>query len=237
MKGYGQICPLARAAEVLGERWTILILRALLYDVQSFNSLRKSMTRISPTLLSERLKVLESSGMVKRVENEKVYYRLTEAGIALKPVLMALGEWGARYTDSNPDDDLDIGHILWELPRRMDLSVLPEEDTVCRFEIDGAAIPVFFLLANNRYAKILIRLPKYMDVTSTVRFDIATLARIWVGEGSFGELEASGSIEVDGNRSHWRRVKESLLLNLFANSSASRIDFVGIPRKGGFHTV
>ena len=120
---------MARAAEVLGERWIILILRALLYDVQSFNSLRKSMTHISPTLLSERLKSLESSGMLERVDdNAKVYYRLTEAGIALKPVLMALGEWGARFTDSNPDDTkLDIGHILWELPRRMDLSVFPED--------------------------------------------------------------------------------------------------------------
>ena len=239
MKGYGQICPLARAAEVLGERWTILILRALLYDVQSFNSLRKSMTHISPTLLSERLKSLESSGMLERVdENDKVYYRLTEAGIALKPVLMALGEWGARFTDSNPDDaDLDIGHILWELPRRMDLSVFPEEDTVCRFEIDGAAIPVFFLLANNRYAKILIRLPKYMDVTSTVRFDIGTLARIWVDERSFDEVEGSGNIEVDGNRSHWRRVKESLRLNLFAHSAASRIDLEGASSLSDFHRV
>ena len=68
MKGYGQFCPIAKASEVLGERWTNLVIRELIAGSESFNDLRKGLPLISPSLLSSRLKSLERAGVVERVE-------------------------------------------------------------------------------------------------------------------------------------------------------------------------
>jgi DNA-binding HxlR family transcriptional regulator len=223
LKGYEQVCPLARAAEVLGERWTILILRAFLYGEQSFNSLRKSMTHISPTLLSERLKALEEHRILERVEaDDKVYYRLTEAGVALQPVLMTIGEWGARYTPSNSDlPALDFGHVLWELPQRVDLTAFADmfsDERACGFVVAGASIPEFYLITSARYAKIVIKPPKSLAVPSTVRCSVGTLASVWVGDRTLDAVEANGDLNVEGDRPYWERVKSALELNLFART-------------------
>ena len=80
MKGYGQFCPVAKATEVLGEKWTPLIIRELLSDDQSFNTLRKGVPLMSPSLLSSRLKSLEAAGVIDRLKTDKgVMYSLTPA--------------------------------------------------------------------------------------------------------------------------------------------------------------
>ena len=98
MSGYGQFCPIAKASEVLGERWTHLVIRELGAGSEAFNDLRRGLPLMSPSLLSARLKSLEAAGVVQRTESGKsVRYTLTEAGRELKPIILAMGTWGRRW--------------------------------------------------------------------------------------------------------------------------------------------
>ena len=92
MKGYGQFCPVAKATEVLGEKWTPLIIRELLAGEQSFNTLRKGVPLMSPSLLSSRLKSLEAAGIIDRQKTDRgVMYSLTPAGDELRPIVAKHG--------------------------------------------------------------------------------------------------------------------------------------------------
>ena len=94
--GYGQFCPVSMAAEVFCSRWTALVLRELLSGTTRFNDLRRGVPRMSPALLSKRLKELEKAGIVSVARNGgTVEYRLTPAGEDLRDVVMGLGFWGA----------------------------------------------------------------------------------------------------------------------------------------------
>jgi len=102
MASYNLQCPIARTLDVVGERWTWLILRDLLLEgPRKFQDLQASLTGISPTTLSARLKTLEDQGIVERTIYEKnpprAEYRLTEKGRQLGPVLKALREWGRQH--------------------------------------------------------------------------------------------------------------------------------------------
>ncbi|MFE9029700.1 winged helix-turn-helix transcriptional regulator [Streptomyces iakyrus] len=90
MAGYQQFCPIARALDVLGERWTLLVVRELMMGERHFNGILRGIPRMSRTMLSARLKRLESAGLVQRNEGE---YQLTKAGENLAPVLRELGHW------------------------------------------------------------------------------------------------------------------------------------------------
>jgi DNA-binding HxlR family transcriptional regulator len=98
---YPQFCALARAAELLGERWTLLIIRELLLSPKRFSDLRARLDGISTSVLAERLARLEDSGLLRRTFMEppaaSTVYELTEDGRALKPTVFALIRWGGRY--------------------------------------------------------------------------------------------------------------------------------------------
>ena len=98
---YAQDCPIARTLDVIGDRWTMLIIRDLFLGRSRFNEFRQSTPRISPKLLSERLKRLEDEGIVERAlldgHPPRAEYRLTQKGRSLFPVLFAIGTWGFEY--------------------------------------------------------------------------------------------------------------------------------------------
>src|SRR3954470_7599600 len=104
-KDYGQSCPVARSLEFLGERWTLLLIRDLLTAPRKFHEFSASLPGVAPTVLSQRLKVLETHGIVsRRLYSEhppRAEYTLTERGIELRPVVRALGIWGARHIGAN----------------------------------------------------------------------------------------------------------------------------------------
>jgi DNA-binding HxlR family transcriptional regulator len=100
--GYGQSCPVARALDVIGERWSLLILRDLLRSgPQRFQEMERRLPGVAPNTLSARLKTLEAQGVIATrlyAQHPPRYeYFLTEKGMALGPVLKALGAWGSRY--------------------------------------------------------------------------------------------------------------------------------------------
>ena len=122
---YGQFCTVARGAEVLCERWTPLVIRELLCGSKRFNDLRRGVPRMSTSLLAQRLQRLEQFGIVRRTAAGKVWeYSLTAAGEELRPIVMALGHWGARWIGSRlRDDELDAGLLMWDIRRFVRLAL------------------------------------------------------------------------------------------------------------------
>ncbi|MEV4461727.1 winged helix-turn-helix transcriptional regulator [Microbispora sp. NPDC049633] len=109
VREYGQFCGLARAMEMVGERWTLLIVRNLLSGPQRYTDLRKGLSAIPTNILSARLKQLEEAGLVARRAlphpERAVVYELTGYGRELEPALVALGRWGARtMTEPRPGE-------------------------------------------------------------------------------------------------------------------------------------
>ena len=126
MKGYGQFCPIAKASEVLAERWTFLIVRELLFGSRRYNDIRRGVPRMSPALLAARLKQLEGVGVIERVSGagRGVEYQLTEAGHELKPLVMQLADWGHRWTYTKfRREDLDPGFLMWSIRRNLELAL------------------------------------------------------------------------------------------------------------------
>ena len=136
MQGYGQFCPVAKATEILGERWTPLIIRELLVDPQSFNTLRKGVPLMSPSLLSSRLKTLEAAGIISRDKTGRgVIYTLTDAGEELRPIVEQLGVWGQRWARSDMSKkDLDPSLLMWDMHRNIDTAYFGDDRKVLRFE-------------------------------------------------------------------------------------------------------
>src|SRR5215467_13949550 len=125
MMGYGQFCAVARALDVLGERWALLVVRELLLGASTFTEIRRGLPRIPRATLSARLRALRAAGIVND------HYRLTDAGVALAPVVRELARW-AVATDSAAltEDDLDTAALTWDIQRRINVEALPEQTVV-----------------------------------------------------------------------------------------------------------
>src|SRR5215831_4307537 len=123
---YHQFCPVAKAMELLDERWTLLVIRELVSGSRRFNDLRRGLPRMSPTLLSKRLQQLVRAGiLVRRTGGGDVEYVLTDAGRELQPVVEALGVWGIRWIGHLGDEDLDPKLLLWDMHRNIDYAAVP----------------------------------------------------------------------------------------------------------------
>ena len=129
---YNQFCPVAMAAEILGTRWTLLLLRELVAGSTRFNELRRGVPRMSPALLSKRLKDLEAAGIVTRrrleADPELFEYRLTDAGNELGLVIEAVGAWGHRWIETEASlKNFNTTLLMWDMRRNISLC---SDDTI-----------------------------------------------------------------------------------------------------------
>src|SRR6185437_2774321 len=123
MAGYNQFCPLAQALEVLGERWTLLVIRELLCGSHRFSELQRGVPLMSRSVLAQRLRSLEDAGVIERRPDG---YHLTQAGDELRPLVIACGEWGKRWAERKVRNaDVDVALLMWDIQRRIDLDALP----------------------------------------------------------------------------------------------------------------
>lgn len=140
MKGYGSFCPVAKAAEILTERWTPLVLRELLLGSYHFNQLRRGIPQMSPTLLSKRLQTLEEAGLISRqsADNGHWEYHPTQAAREAWPIIDAMGYWGHKWARSQlTPDELHVGRLMWNMRRSFDLEHI-QCDFVLYIEIADA---------------------------------------------------------------------------------------------------
>jgi len=202
MTGYGQFCSVARAHEVLGGRWTLLVVRELLCGSRRFNDIRRGIPRISRTMLSERLQALADIGVVTRLSGPHgPEYVLTGAGAELAGLVGALGTWGQRWLPRRPEDeDLDHEPLLVDMQRRVKIAALPTHPIVVRFEIDGAK-PRFMLLKATE-ASLCTQNPGFPEALR-VKARLAALVAWWRGDVSFVEAQRIG-LTVEGPRAQAR---------------------------------
>lgn len=217
MAGYGQFCPVAKAMELLDERWTLLVVRELLCGSRHFNDLRRGVPRMSPALLSKRLRTLVQAGVVERREHGgRISYVLTEAGAELRPVVDALGQWGVRWVPELGDADLDPQLLLWDVHRNLDLDAMPDGRTVLHFRFPelGGRAGRWWVVVDSLGVDVCDADPGH-PVTVTITAPLRTLVDVWRGELSWPEAARQGLV-LDGPQWARRAVPRWLRLSMFA---------------------
>lgn len=209
MDGYGQFCPVSKAAEVVCQRWTPLILRELLVGSTRFNEIRRGVPTCSPALLSKRLKDLERAGVVERdVPGATAAYRLTDAGRELLPIILGLGEWGQRWARSDyRADELDPGLLLWDVRRNLRPGGLGDGLVTIQFVF--AALPprrrFYWLVAGQHDVDLCLTDPG-REVDVTIDADLRALTEVWMGDARFADTLADGRITLRGPTRLTRRI-------------------------------
>jgi DNA-binding HxlR family transcriptional regulator len=201
MYKYGQYCPIAKAVEILGDRWTLLIVRDLLTGTCHFNDLERGLPGISRGLLAERLRRLERMELVEKVELEngrqRTAYYPTEAGKELQSVINELLVWGARWAFEGPEEeDLDPTLLMWWMRDRVCAEELPEHRVVVRFDFTGARYEKFWLVLTKEDVSLCLTDPGF-DLNVLVTADLSTFLQIWLGRVSYFDALRDGRVEVD----------------------------------------
>ncbi len=201
MDSYGQYCPVARAAEVLGDRWTLLIVRDLLLGTTRFNDLARGLPGISRSLLAQRLQRLEQEDIVQRRTDGKgrtAEYCLTPAGQELQRVIDVLMDWGAQWAFGDPDPvELDPLLLLWWMRKRVHLERLPSPRMVMQFDFSGAKVGSYWLVLGPEDVSICLQHPGF-DVDLLVTADIAGFYRVWLGRSTLAEALHRGWVRLEG---------------------------------------
>ncbi|MBN3507331.1 winged helix-turn-helix transcriptional regulator [Mycolicibacterium nivoides] len=201
MSTYGQFCPVAKAMELLDERWTLLVVRELLRGSAHFNDLRRGVPKMSPALLSKRLKSLTRAGVVERSEIDgRTSYSLTECGQELAGVVDALGSWGVRWIGDLGDEDLDPHLLMWDMRRTIPIADWPRTRTTIAFVLDGVAPKAsrWWLTVSDGQADVCDFDPGY-DVAGTVQTNLRTLIEIWRGDAGWTRAVLDGSVALSGS--------------------------------------
>jgi DNA-binding HxlR family transcriptional regulator len=197
--GYGQYCPIAKAAEILAERWTPLIVRVLYLRAHSFSDIHRGCPRMSKTLLAQRLRMLERAQVIERaaapVGRGSRYY-LTPAGQELAEVVLQMGTWGARWLDLAPAD-YDAGLVLWAWAKCVDASRLPAHRVVVRFGVSDDPNKHFWMLLQHPEPEICVKNPD-LDEDLIVATDTVTLTDIHRGRLGFARAAKDGRLTVCG---------------------------------------
>lgn len=219
---YNQFCPIAKSAEILGERWTILILREILMGGRRFNTLQRGLGDISPALLTKRLKQLEEQNMLirRKIPGQKGFeYFPTEACEALMPVLFALGEWGIIWAKNTIlDQDFDAELLMLYLERSIDRDKIKGQETVIKFRFtDLNEQRDWWLVVKPDTSEVCLKDPG-RDVNVYFNCAVRTLSEIWMGDRSYREAIRNGDLMMDGDPVLLRNVSAWLRPGIFADS-------------------
>lgn len=201
MYKYGQYCPVARATEILGDRWTLLIVRDLLTGTHHFNDLKRGLPGISATLLADRLRRLQDVGVVEKRTIRKgrrtTEYHLTAAGGELQGVISSLLTWGARWGFGAPrSEELDPILLLWWIRSRVHTDRLPAKRVVVEFTFRGADDGMYWLLLTRRDVSVCLQHPGY-DVDVAVEADLASFFEVWLGRLSYDDALSANRVRIN----------------------------------------
>jgi DNA-binding HxlR family transcriptional regulator len=219
MSRYGQFCPVAKAMELLDERWTMLVVRELLEGSRTFNTLRRGLPRMSPALLSTRLQTLARAGVIDRHESgPRVTYTLTPAGRELRPIVEAIGRWGIRWIPDLGDEDLDPHLLMWDIHRNVDLAEVPPTKTVVRFtfrDVAGSGRDWWLVIKSDGVD--LCDFDPGLPAVGTVDASLRALTRVWRGDEPWKQALRSGELRLHAPVQVRRAIPRWLKLSAFAS--------------------
>jgi DNA-binding HxlR family transcriptional regulator len=220
---YEQFCPVAMAAEVLCARWTMVLLREFVAGTTRFNELRRGVPRMSPALLSKRLKDLETAGIIERSrvagEPDLFEYRLTEAGRDLKPVIEAVGSWGQRWIKTEASlEKLDPNLLMWDMRRNIDPSPMPRRRNTIQiiFTDLQESQRNWWLIVEPDQDVDLCSVDPGFDVDLYLSTDLRTMTEIWMGYTPIARAKEQGRLIVTGSRQLEADLGRWLTLSPFA---------------------
>src|ERR671930_111185 len=202
MRSHGQYCPVAKASEVLGDRWTLLIVREMLGGASGFNELQRGLPGISRSVLTDRMRALERAEVIERRTGPKgrtLEYRLTPAGRDLEPVVQAIGEWGATWSLTEPrPEELDPYLLIVWMARHADRQRLPPNRTVVQFDFRDPKKRYWMVLEPSEVS-VCLQHPGF-DVDLEVAVDTATLYRVYLGRAELGAAVRASKLTMSGSR-------------------------------------
>ncbi|GIK63176.1 MAG: transcriptional regulator [Chloroflexota bacterium] len=202
MSKYGQYCPIAQALEVVGDRWTLLIIRDMLTGTTQFNDLERGLPGLSRGLLAARLRQLQAAGVVEKRFNSSgrktTEYHLTQAGQELQTVINALLLWGTTWAFRDPSQkELDPLLLMWWMRGRVDRNELPENRVAVQFNFRGARVCTFWLILTREDVTVCLTDPAY-DIDLLVEADLSSFFKLWLGVISYDEAVEKGDINIEG---------------------------------------
>lgn len=217
---YGQFCPVAKAMELLDERWTLLVVRELMMGSRHFNALRRGVPRMSPALLSKRLHTLIRAGVVERYrEGNRMTYHLTPAGRELAPIVEAIGRWGTRWIPELGDEDLDPHLLMWDVHRNIDLEAVPDGRTSLRFSFTDVEPDArdWWIVISTDGVDVCDDDPGF-PVRVTVETTLRALTLLWRGDLPWAAALRSGEIVLHGEPTARRALPRWLKLSSLAST-------------------
>ncbi|MSP13813.1 MAG: transcriptional regulator [Chloroflexi bacterium] len=202
MSKYGQYCPVAKALEILGDRWTLLIVRDLLMGTRHFNDLEHGLPGISRGLLASRLRQLQQAGVIEKRLNasgrKTTEYWLTQAGQELWEVIASLRTWGEAWAFGDPTPaELDPVLLMWWMRKRVNVDRLPEQRVVSQFDFHGAATVTFWLILAREDVTLCLTDPGY-EINILITADLAAFFKLWAGRISYQEALINDAVSIDG---------------------------------------
>ncbi len=218
---YGQFCTVARGAEALCSRWTPLLVRELLCGSKRFNDLHRGVPRMSTSLLTQRLRHLEEIGVIRRtIQGSSWEYHLTAAGEDLRPIIMALGHWGAQWIGASlRDDELDAGLLMWDVRRFVRLETFPSCPVVIQFRFrDAHPGEENWWLVVERGAADLCHNDPGREATLVVDATVRALTEVWAGERTPSEVLSSRKVRIYGRAQDAQSLWRWLGTNAFAET-------------------
>ncbi len=226
MRSYAQYCPVAKASEILGDRWTLLIVREMLGGASGFNEVQRGLPGISRSVLTDRLRSLERAEVIDRrtgPQGRTLDYRLTLAGRDLEPVVQAIGEWGATWSVTDPrPEELDPYLLIVWMARHVDRDQVPPGRTVLQFDFRDPA-ERYWMVLDPTEVSVCLQHPGF-DVNLEVSVDTATLYRVYLGRAELGGAIRAGRLTMSGPRMLQRGFGEWFTWSAFAPASRSAVE-------------
>src|SRR3979411_2985401 len=204
---YKQFCPVAMAAEILCTRWPVVLPAELIAGSTRVNELRRGVPRMSPALLSQRLKELEVAGIIARISSAAdrgvFEYQLTAAGRELRPIVEAFGIWGQRRIEANLSlQHLDVQLLMWDMRRNLNTTPMPSHLSVFQFAYPelSATQRLWWLIVDPQEGVDLCSIDPGFDVDLYVSVYLPTMTAIWMGLDTVRVAVASHRMVLRGVR-------------------------------------
>ena len=221
MTNYGQFCPVAKASELLGERWVLLILRELLLGTHRYSDFQRALSRISPSVLSKRLKQLEHAGIIVRKAQSgrrSHDYFLTPAGKELASIVEHLATWGMRWARGQLSaDELDVEFLMWDIQRRLQTDKLPAGETILCFIFDDLTqFKNWWLVVRDGEVDLCTENPG-KDVDLYISSTLSNLVQVWKGDIDIKLAQRKKLLKAHGNTQLARTMHDWLGICLYAH--------------------
>jgi DNA-binding HxlR family transcriptional regulator len=236
MQRHVQYCPVSFAAELVGDRWNLLIMREMLGGATRFNEIERCLPKISRSLLAQRLRLLARHGLIEATPvagGRGNKYRITKAGEEVEPILVAMGNWAVRWVVGDPrPEELDPGVLMWWLHRRVNFSELPEGRTVVRFDIVAKSRDVFWLVLQRDEASVCVKDPGFA-IDLLVVADSMAFHRVFAGRITLEHAVKDEMITISGKPALVRRFGSWFRWSRFYEATRAHLEAEGNERAGG----